>query len=257
MIERLVLCSISIFHGCSRGSPAEGFKSPITPNSKQIARSYIHSKNPKIRLDIEDMKRISASRDNINAFSRDLRDLPDVVVSKYFESHFREMSIRHNFASVLSPVDCGILYSNLYSSIKPGVVEATLYQVKAEGLTGILYLRVSGIIPSLFSKNLIVYESKSILTTSSTDVQQFVAEKGKELAGILSDSLSPSLNILKRRLLHGYHFANMRGMSMHIMQGLSKGSKAVVSNMKECFLIQATEDGPPNMFPGRKVTFLG
>jgi hypothetical protein len=257
MIERLVLCSISIFHGCSRGSPAEGFKTPTTPNSKQIARSYIHSKNPKIRLDIEDMKRISASRDNINAFSQDLRDLPDVVVSKYFESHFREMSTRHNLASALSPVDCGILYSNIYSSIKPGVVEATLYEVTAEGLTGLLYLRVSGIIPSLFSKNLIVYESKSILTTSSTDVQQFVAEKGKELVGILSDSFSPTWNILKRRLLYGYHFANMRGISMHIMQGLAKGSKAVGSNVKECFLIRVIEDGSSKMLPGRKVTFLG
>ena len=224
-------------------------------NENQIARAWIHTKNPQIRRDLDEMKGIPESRSFLVHLSN--RTVTDSELITHLRSHF-ENALK-NIGDISDKVtlngDCPSLYNEMVeaSKLQANEMRSTVYSLKAEGLKDLQLLSIKVRAPVPRSENFILFESLHLLIPANVDKNRLINEKKDMIRNVLQNlqDASPQ-DVLRRLSILGYTAAMMQNVAVHVLASYNKKMKIAASKASECLVILGNQSGDPRRYFGIK-----
>ena len=245
-----------LLSGCSR---AEEKLSHIPRNENQIARSWIHSKNPQIVRELDELKLVPQSRSFLLHLNESGK-VSDTALETHLRSHFKIVLMNKSAtaADFSSYGECQSIYDRLVvaSKLQIGEMRSTIYNFKSDGLDGVHFLNVAVRAPVPHSDNYILFESSHLVIPDNIDKTRLFTEKGDMIQKVLENKREPPQeDILRRYSVIGYTAGIMQNISSHVLASYNKRMKIGATRANECFVNARGQSGEPAKFIGVKTDF--
>jgi len=231
-------------YGCGRNAEKSDDR---VKNDNRIARSWVHSKNPQIARDLEDLKHPPEPFSAV-LHLRDAGKLTDSELAGYLGSLVKTASTRdiHFRESPLDQIDCSAVYDRVVgnSKVQMGEMRSTVFNLNRVGLDELQLLRVFVRVRVPWSTNSVILESSSLLISLNVNGKDLINEKGHLMKNVLLSPGEPD-EVERRYSVFGFTTLSLGWMAGNLLVSFKKRMRIIARKVTGCLIIPEDQSENP------------